>query len=159
MGGTGSAAHSRVHARDQTTATSRCQRLRFATGKCAHHLSLHRRGVWFERISMEPYVACSSGGEAGEATGEVDIHASTNVRFGWATRPDRTEVFHGRGERREAGGVASRHDHTFLTYSRVHRGMRQHVAHVVFVSECRGIAPAREAELNYAVSNARAWRH
>src|SRR5438477_4349938 len=102
-----------MHARDQTTTTSRCQRLRFATGKCTYHLSVHRRGIWFERISVEPHVACSSGGEAGAATGEADSHAPADVRFRRSTRPDRTEIFHGRGERGEAGSITSCHDHAF----------------------------------------------
>src|SRR6266576_73051 len=156
MGDAGSSAHTRVHARDQTIATSRCQCLWFATGPCAHRLSIHRGRLWIERISVEPYATGGGGGEAGAAAGKSDPHTPADVRFRWPARSNRTEVFRRRRERRKAGGLAPRHDDAFLTYSRVPRGVRQHVAHVVFMPERGRVAPARCAEFDHAMSDARA---
>jgi hypothetical protein len=143
MGGAGLGAHSRMHARDQTTATSCCQRLRFATGKCAHRLSIHRWRLRLKGISMESHFARRGGGETGPATCETDSHPSTDVRFCRPACPHRAETLDRRGQNREAGGVAPRDDHAFFTHARLHRAMRQHVAHVVFVPERRGLAPTR----------------
>src|SRR4051812_9539556 len=124
MGGGGSVAHSRMHARDQTIATSRCHRVRVAKGKRAHCLSFYWRGLWIERISMESHAARGCGGPTGAATGEADSHSSADVRFRRPTRTDRAKDFPWRRRKRKALGVASRDDNAHFTYSRLHRTVR-----------------------------------
>src|ERR1051325_4245138 len=102
MGGGGPVAHSRVHPWHQTIATNRCQRVRFAAGKRAYHLSLHRRRFRVEDIAMESHIARRCGGKAGPTTGEADSHSSAKVRFRRPTSANRAEAFRWCGQKWQA---------------------------------------------------------
>ncbi len=109
----------------------------------SNRLSFRRRRLRVEGIPMESHVTRRCGGKTASTTSEADSHPSADVRFRRPTRPHRAETFHRRRQNWQAGGVASRDDHAFFTHARLHRAMRQHVAHVVFVPERRGLAPTR----------------
>jgi len=74
---------------------------------------------------------------------KLDSHSSADVRFGRPTRADGAEAFRRRGQKRESWWRASPRRQRILHSLTITPSRGQHVTHVVFLSECRGLTSAR----------------